>query len=224
MVSEVDHQLGRVVEHLRVTGRLDGTLVVVTSDHGEQLGDHGLIWKLGFFEESYRIPCIVRGPGVTGPTGRVVQEFTEGVDLLPTLAELLGQEVPVQCDGASLAPFLRGEVPDHWRTAAHYEWDWRDLVMGPTRTSGGPDARLERTNLAVERTGSHAYVQFADGTWLCFDLAADPTWATITTDADVVLPLAQSMLTWRSNHLGGTYTQRLLGPDRRGLWPELAQT
>jgi arylsulfatase A-like enzyme len=221
MVSEVDHQLGRVVEHLRSAGALDDTLVVVTSDHGEQLGDHGLIWKLGFFEESYRIPCIVRHPGRPGTVGRVVTEYTEGIDILPTLAELLDQEVPAQCDGASLVPFLDGATPGRWRRAAHYEWDWRDFIMGPTRTSGGPDAALERHNLAVERSDDHAYVQFSDGSWLCFDLAADPTWCTTTTDPEVVLPLAQSMLTWRSTHLGGIYTQRLLGPDRRGLWPEL---
>jgi arylsulfatase A-like enzyme len=151
----------------------------------------------------------------------VVTEYTEGVDILPTLAELLGQEVPTQCDGASLVPFLDGSTPGRWRHSAHYEWDWRDMIMGPTRTSGGPDAALERYNLAVERTDTHAYVQFSNGSWLCFDLAADPTWCTITTDPEVVLPLAQSMLTWRSTHLGGTYTQRLLGPERRGLWPEL---
>jgi arylsulfatase A-like enzyme len=224
MVSEVDHQLGRVVDHLRAAGTLDDTLVVVTSDHGEQLGDHGLIWKLGFFEESYRIPCIIRHPGHRATAGRVVSRFTENVDLLPTLADVLDQEVPVQCDGASLLPFLVGANPDDWRTAAHYEWDWRDMVMGPTRTSGGPDPGLERYNLAVERTDTHAYVQFADCSWLCVDLASDPTWATTTDDPAVVLPLAQSMLSWRSRHLGGAYTQRLLGRDRRGLWPELATT
>jgi len=224
MVSEVDHQLGRVVDHLRAGGQLDDTLVVVTSDHGEQLGDHGLIWKLGFFEESYRIPCIIRHPGVAAVAGRAVTEFTEGVDVVATLAELVGQEVPLQCDGMSLVPFLAGDTPERWRTAAHYEWDWRDMVMGPTRTSGGRDAGLERYNLAVERDPTHAYVQFADGSWLCFDLAEDPTWATTTADPAVVLPLAQSMLAWRSTHLGGAYTQRLLGPHRRGLWPELATT
>jgi len=221
MVSEVDDQLGRVIEHLRSTGRLEDTVVVVTSDHGEQLGDHGLVEKLGFFEESFRIPCIVRDPGRTGSAGRVVEEFTEAVDLLATLAELLGEEVPVQCDGMSLVPFLDGATPDHWRRAAHYEWDWRDMVMGPTRTTGGRDFGLERCNLAVERTATHAYVQFADGTWLCFDLVDDPEWGTTTDDPSVVLPLAQSMLAWRSTHLGGDYTQRLVGPDRRGLWPEL---
>ena len=222
MVSEVDHQLGRLVDHLRTSGLLDDTVVVVTSDHGEQLGDHGLVQKLGFFEESYRIPCIVRDPRHPGGKGRVVRRFTEAVDVLPTIAELLGLDVPTQCDGRSLVPFLDGGEPEHWRTAAHYEWDWRDLVMGPTRTVGGRDPGLERCNLSVERTETHAYVQFADGTWLCFDLAVDPRWCTTTTDPAVVLPLAQSMLAWRATHLGGPFTQRLLGPDRRGLWPELA--
>ena len=221
MVSEVDDQVGRVLDHLEATGQADDTLVVLTADHGEQLGDLGLIEKLAFYESTYAIPCIVRAPGRAGPAGRVVDAFTESVDLLPTIAELLGQEVPIQCDGASLVPFLDGGVPGQWRTATHWEWDWRDMVMGPLRTDGGPDPRLERTNLAVERTPTHAYVQFGDGTWLCFDLVADSTWHTTTTDPLVVLPLAQSMLTWRSRHLGGTYTQRLLGPVRRGLWPEL---
>jgi arylsulfatase A-like enzyme len=220
MVSEVDDQLGRVVEHLRSTGRLDDTLVVVTADHGEQLGDHGLMQKLLFFEESYRIPCIIRHPGLVAATGRVVSEFTEAVDLLPTLAELLGEEVPVQCDGTSLAPFLAGSTPDGWRTSAHYEWDWRDMLMGPTRTDGGRDPGLERCNLAVERTATHAYVQFADSSWRCFDLVADPGWGITTDDPAVVLPFAQSMLAWRSTHLGGAHTQLLLGPDRRGRWPE----
>ena len=220
MVSEVDDQLGRVVDHLRSSGRLDDTVVVVTSDHGEQLGDHGLLQKLGFFEESYRIPCIIRDPSRSDSAGRVVQEFTEAVDLLATLAELLGEEVPTQCDGLSLVPFLDGASPDHWRRSAHYEWDWRDMVMGPTRTTGGRDIGLERCNLAVELTGTHAYVQFADGSWLCFDLVADPGWGTTTEDPSVVLPLAQSMLAWRSTHLGGSHTQCLVGPDRRGLWPE----
>ena len=221
MVSEVDDQLGRVLDHLETTGQDGDTVVVVTADHGEQLGDHGLIQKLGFYESSYAIPCIVRSPGRSAAAGSVVEEFTEAVDILPTIAELLGQEVPTQCDGVSLVPYLDGLTPARWRTSTHWEWDWRDMVMGPHRTSGGVDPRLERTNLAVERNATHAYVQFADSTWLCFDLVADPGWHVTTEDPEVVLPLAQSMLTWRSNHLGGAYTQRLLGPERRGLWPEL---
>jgi len=221
MVSAVDEQVGRIIEFLKESGRYDETVIVVTADHAEQLGDHGLIQKLGYFEQSYRVLSIVRHPGHPEGFGRIVDRFTEGIDLLPTLAEVLGQDVPVQCDGGSLLPFLRGEDPEGWRTAAHYEWDWRDMFIGPHRRGGAVDRSLERYNLAVERNNSHAYVQFADGSWLCFDLAADPSWHTTTADPSVVLPLAQSMLTWRSTHLGGPYTQLLLGSQRRGRWPEL---
>ena len=220
MVSEVDSQLGRVLDHLEATGQDRDTIVVVTADHGEQLGDHGLIEKVGFYESTYAIPCIIRVPGAEASAGRVVEAFTEAVDLFPTMAELLGQDLPAPCDGMSLLPLLEGEGPERWRTSAHWEWDWRNMVMGPHRTDGGIEGRLERANLATVRTTTHAYVQFADGSWLCFDLAADPGWHTTTEDPAVVLPLAQSMLTWRSTHLGGAYTQRLLGPERRGLWPE----
>ena len=97
------------------------------------------------------------------------------VDVLPTIAELLGQEVPVQCDGASLVPFLDGREP---RPVA----DGGPLGVGLAGHGDGspPDRRAGSTpgssgrNLAVERTATHAYVQFADGSWLCFDLAADP--------------------------------------------------
>ena len=88
MVSEVDDQVGRVLDHLAATGQEEDTLVIVTADHGEQLGDHGLVQKLGFYESSYAIPCIVRAPGRAGSAGRVVEEVTEGVDVLPTIAEL----------------------------------------------------------------------------------------------------------------------------------------
>ena len=111
MVSEVDDQFGRVLDHLESTGQDDDTVVIVTADHGEQLGDHGLIQKLGFYESSYAIPCIVRSPGRSAAAGRVVEEFTEAVDVLPTIAELLGQEVPTQCDGVVAGPVPRRRHP-----------------------------------------------------------------------------------------------------------------
>jgi len=216
MITEVDAQVGRLLEGFAAAGR-DEVVVIVTADHGEQLGDHGLIQKLGFFEESYRIPLLIAAPG--GATGRVVEDFTEAVDVLPTVAELLGQPVPAQANGRSLMAFLEGGEPEQWRQAAHYEWDWRDLVMGAHHVDGPRDLRLDRCNLAVHRSATHAYVQFGDGDWICFDLEADPTWRTTVGDPEVVLPLAQAMLTWRQAHLGGPYTELLLGSERRGRWP-----
>ena len=62
LCSEVDHHLGRVFQLLRDTGQDERTLIILTSDHGEQLGDHHLVNKRGYFPQSYHIPCIVRDP------------------------------------------------------------------------------------------------------------------------------------------------------------------
>lgn len=224
MVAEVDHQLGRLWAALEASGQWDDTFVVVTADHGEQLGDHGLIQKAGYFEQSYAIPCIVRDPGRPQAHGRVVDRFTENVDLLPTLCEAMGIPVPAQCDGLPLTPFLEGQDPPWWREAAHWEFDWR---VGNIPRGDHPwpwDRRLERQSLAVRRTEDAAYVQFADGTWLAFDLAADPTWRTPLSDPARVLPHAQAMLTWRAQHADRTLTGMLVQDGGVGRWPDQART
>jgi arylsulfatase A-like enzyme len=209
MISEVDAQIGLLRSALEARDMWDDTVVVVTADHGEQAGDHGLLEKLGFFEQSFHIPCIVRDPRRSAARGRAVGHFTEAVDILPTICDLIGADIPHQCAGASLAPFLDGDDPTFWRTAAHWEYDWRDAFLAgfPAPRS---DPRLEHQNVATLRTETHAYVQFGDGTWRCFDLAADPTWRTTTDDPAIVLPLAQQMLAWRAEHLDRTMTGMLL--------------
>ena len=219
MVSEVDAQLGRVWAHLVATGAWDDTVVVVTADHGEQLGDQGLMEKLGFFESSYHIVGIVRDPRQRGGMGTVVESFTENVDLMPTLCEAIGIDVPAQCDGLPLTPFLAGTTPPWWRDAAHYEWDWRDAWITAGPLPDPFDRRLERHNLAVRRSRDRAYVQFGDGTAICFDLAADPTWGTRVTDPAVVCAEAQAMLAWRAQHTDRTMTGMLLRDGGIGRVP-----
>ena len=107
MISEVDDQLGRVWETLRELGMWDDTMVIVTSDHGEMLGDHGLREKVGYWEQSYHIVGIVRDPHHVEAHGTVVDAFTENVDLMPTVCDAIGVPVPAQCDGLPLTPFLR---------------------------------------------------------------------------------------------------------------------
>jgi arylsulfatase A-like enzyme len=221
MVSAVDHELGRVWALLRRLGQWDDTLIVVTSDHGEQLGDHGLIQKLGFFEASYHVACIVRDPRHPAAHGTVVDAFTENVDLMPTICDALGVEVPAQCDGLPLTPYLEGSAPAWWRSAAHWEWDWRYVFLPHGRHAWPWDRHLERQHLAVLRRPEVAYVQFGDGSWLCFDLAADPTWRTVERDSGVALGCAQEMLRWRSEHADRTLTGLLLDRGPIGRWPEL---
>jgi len=220
MISEVDHHLGRIWQALRDRGDWDNTVVIVTADHGEQLCDQGLVQKLGYFESSYHIIGMVRDPRHRDTFGTVVSEFTENVDIMPTLCDAIGEPVPLQCDGLPLTPFLAGERPREWRDAAHYEWDWRDVFIQMGEHPWPWDRRLERQNLAVLRNDRHAYVQMGDGDWLCYDLAADPTWQTRVTDAAVVLPLAQQMLVWRQQHLDRQLTGMLLRNGGVGRPPD----
>ena len=219
MISEVDSQLARVWQTLHDLDMWDDTLVIVTADHGEQLGDHGLVGKLGWFDQSYHIVGIVRHPHHTGPHGSVVDAFTENVDLFPTICDAMGVDVPVQCDGLPLTPFLRGEQPPWWRTAAHWEFDWRDTFIDSGDHPWPWDRRLERQHLATIRDERGAYVQFADGSWRCFDLAADPTGRTELHDPAVVLDYAQQMLLWRSHHTDRTLTDMLVVNGGVGRFP-----
>lgn len=218
MVEEVDTQLGRVLDALAARGELDNTLIVVTADHGEQLGDHGLLEKLAFYPQSYHILGIWSDPDLGSG---VINEFTENVDLLPTLCDSMGIEIPRQCDGRSLVPLLKGENPE-WRKAAHYEWDWRYFFVNARTPAWSSNRLLSRQNLAVSLSEDLAYVQFGDGSYRAFDLVADPTWRTECLDVDRILSGAQELLVWRQEHLRRETTDMLLTAGRPGYWPVVA--
>ena len=221
MVSHIDAEVGRLFDHLRATGKWDDTVVVLTSDHAELLGDHGLREKVGYWETSQHIPCIIRDPRAAGTAGTVVREFTENVDIMPTLCEAMGLPVPHQCDGFPLTHFLRGETPPWWRDAATWEYDWRAALIELGYSGPWPWKRtLEQQSLCAQRTEDTAYVQFGDGSHLCFDIAVDPTWRTPCTDPARVAEAAQRMLTWRMRMSDRTHTGFLARDGGTGRWPE----
>lgn len=219
MQSEVDHWLGALFAGLKALGEWGRTLVVLTSDHGEQLGDHWCMGKLGWFDESFHVPLVVRDPRPTADAsrGQVVQEFTEHVDIVPTILDLLGAEIPTQCDGRSLRPFLAGGAPHDWRREVHFEFDFRD-PQNPNLERAF-NVSMEETSLCVIRDDLGKYVQFGNNDALpplFFALEDDPAMLTNRADdpdlAAVVLDYAQRMLAWRLRHADRTLANTKLSP------------
>jgi len=208
MVSEVDAQIGRIVAALKDAGMWDDTVIVLTSDHGEMMGDHHTTGKFGYFEQSFHIPLIVRDPARPDHHGRMVAAFSENVDVMPTILDALGLPVPGHLDGCSLVPFLNGETPADWRGEAHWEFDFRDVASGGAQDWFGLE--LDACNLTVLRGERYKYVHFGGLPPLLFDLQADPGELTNLADDPahlaVRLDMAEKLLAWRARHLDRSLT------------------
>jgi arylsulfatase A-like enzyme len=174
LMSEVDHHVGRLVNALKATGQYGDTLIAFASDHGEQLWDHWMLGKECHFDQSFRIPLIIRAPGgkMDAGRGRIVESFTENVDVMPTILDLLGLEFPLQCDGKTLKPFLAGRNVRGWRREVFWELDFRDVVNGhPERELG---IRMDECSAAVVRDEQYKYIHFTALPPLLFDVVNDP--------------------------------------------------
>jgi arylsulfatase A-like enzyme len=210
-MAEVDDQVGRVLDHLERRGLAEDTLVVLTSDHGDQMGDHWLLEKLGWWDESYHIPLLVADPrpAADATRGSVVDAFTESVDVLPTICDWLGVETPVEVDGRSLRPFLHaGVAPADWRSEVHWQWDYRDPVHHLAEDLFG--LTMEQCAIDVVRGHDHKYVHLASGESLYFDLREDPDQlidrcSMPTAQAEVSEARAR-LLDWRMRHDDRTLT------------------
>ena len=172
LIAEVDAHLGRLVAHLKATGEWEETLVVVTADHGEMQGDHWCWGKGGYYEPSNHVPLVIRVPGMPPEAaGRVVDAFTESVDIAPTILDWLGLDALPDMNGASLMPWLRGESPAGWRDYAFWEFDFRSLGDGIEEQLG---LQPDQCTLDVIREDRWKYVHFTTLPPLLFDLENDP--------------------------------------------------
>ncbi len=105
MVKLVDEMVGMITDALKAKGIYDDTVVVFTSEHGDMMGDHGMGHKMSMYEESARVPVLIRAPNVSKEKTVIGGNFGH-VDLVPTLLDLLGCEVPDDIDGKSVADVL----------------------------------------------------------------------------------------------------------------------
>lgn len=105
--ENVDNQLEKVLSKLEAMGELDNTYIIYTSDHGIAIGRHGFQGKQNLYEHTWRVPFIVKGPGI--PAGKRVKGNMYLLDVLPTLCDLADIEAPETVEGKSVVPVLKGE-------------------------------------------------------------------------------------------------------------------
>jgi len=135
MITAIDHQVGRMLDALEAKGALENTIVVFISDHGEWLGDHGLLLKGPMlYDGLLRVPCLMTGPGI--PKGKVVDDPVSTLDLRSTFAELCGLEAAPD-SGQSLRGVLDGTES---RDFALNEWE-----VDKTRSGVAMDLRTVRS-------------------------------------------------------------------------------
>ena len=136
MIKLIDDQVGRILKALEESGQRDDTVIIFTSDHGEMLGDHGLIQKgCRFYEGLVRVPLIFSYPG-RFREGWVSDALVELTDKVPTLLELAGLEVPERIQGRSLLPLLTGrtEMDEHREAVRCEYYDALDMPDGTFAT------------------------------------------------------------------------------------------
>jgi arylsulfatase A-like enzyme len=172
LVKQIDDHVGRLMAALEAAGRLDDTMIVFTSDHGDYLGDHWMGEKELFHECSVRIPLIVVDPSAAADATRGHGDIrlVEAIDLLPTFLEALGQPLPThRLEGRSLLPLLHAATPK-WRDAVFSELDFAFYRARTMLGLGVHDARAW-----MIRTARWKYVAFkAFPRAQLFDLLNDP--------------------------------------------------
>jgi arylsulfatase A-like enzyme len=160
LITEVDLHIGRVIKFLKDSGQYEDTLIVITSDHGEMLGDHHSWGKFTVHDAAYHTPLIIRQPGNAARAGTVVSEPSETIDIAPTILDWVDQDIPNSMDGKSLLPLLQGEAPDDWRKYSFSEFDFAE-PEAPTLWEDALGTGPSNSSLAILRDARFTLVEFA---------------------------------------------------------------
>jgi arylsulfatase A-like enzyme len=160
-VAAVDDNVGRVLDWLDESGLAENTVVIYTSDQGFFLGEHGWFDKRFMYEESYRMPLMVRWPGVIAPKS-VNDDLVSNIDFAETFLDIAGVKIPDDMQGRSLVNVMKGKTPADWRTALYYQY------------YEFPGAHSVRRHLGV-RTKNYKLMNFYNlEEWELYDLQKDP--------------------------------------------------
>jgi arylsulfatase A-like enzyme len=157
MIEGVDRQFARLLRALDEAGVADDTIVIFSSDHGDMLGSQGYKAKRWPYEESARVPFLIRFPNCI-PAGRVLADPFGSPDIYPTLAGLAGVKAPDNLDGADFSELFTGRTQTAPRDYVYMEM---------------PYAYVPWPGWRAFRTKDHMYARISDRAWLLFNLAED---------------------------------------------------
>ncbi len=157
----VDENVGRLTETLKELGLDKNTVVIYSSDQGFYVGDHGWYDKRWMYEESLKMPLIVKWPGVTKAGSRNT-DLVQNLDYAETFLDMAGAEIPSDMQGASLTPLLKGQTPDKWRDAIYYHYyEYPSVHMVP-----------RHYGIRTDRYKLMRFYHFDE--WEFYDLQEDP--------------------------------------------------
>ena len=161
-IASVDDNVGRILQYLDAENIADNTIVVYTSDQGFFLGEHGWFDKRFMYEESLRMPFLVRYPNMTGP-GNSDTDIVINEDFAPTFLDAAGVSIPSDMQGRSLTSLLRGRTPSDWRDAMYYHY------------YEYPASHMVRRHYGI-RTKRYKLIHFYHDidAWELYDLRKDP--------------------------------------------------
>lgn len=161
VVAAMDDNIGRVLQYLDETGLAKNTVVIYSSDQGFFLGDHGWFDKRFIYEESLRMPLIVRWPGMV-KEGSENSDLVQNIDYAETFLDIAGAKPPADMQGKSIVPLMKGQTPDDWRKSIYYHYYEH------------PSEHTVYRHYGV-RTDRYKLISFYDrNQWELYDLEKDP--------------------------------------------------
>lgn len=169
----LDENIGKVIHYLQENDLYDNTIIIYTADQGHFLGEHGFFSKRFMYEESMRMPLIVRYP-------KWIEESTLNDDLIinadfaPTLLEMGGIEVPAEMQGRSFLPNMKGHTPDDWREAVYYHY-WQHILHREVAAHYGIRTKSRKLIFYYGLPLGQTEFEPTPPEWEMFDLESDPT-------------------------------------------------
>ena len=163
-VTAIDEELGRMMKKLDDLGLAENTILVYSSDHGSMLGSHGVGGKRQPYEESIRVPFMVRWPGEV-PAGRKVDSLFASIDIMPSVCAMAGVPVPETCDGQDFSPAMRGQKGPEPKS---------QFIMHICKDHASGGQNHPAPIFRGVTTGRYTYALYPDRPWCLFDNQTDP--------------------------------------------------